>query len=67
MAAAGTHREEAAALEDLKVTADRDGTLILSGEANSRAAAERTIEIARGSEGVKRVESRLTVAHRTRR
>lgn len=64
-AAAGPHYEGDPTLEGLKVTAARDGTLTLSGQANSRAAAQRTIEIARDSDGVKRVESRLTVAHRT--
>ena len=43
-----------------------DGTLTLSGQANSQAAAQRAIEIARDSAGVKRVENRLTIAHRTR-
>jgi hypothetical protein len=66
-AVAATHREGDPTLEGLKVTAARDGTITLSGQANSQAAAQRTIEIARDSDGVKRVESRLTVAHRTHR
>jgi osmotically-inducible protein OsmY len=65
-AAAGTHRGGNPTLEGLKVTAARDGTLTLRGRASSSAAAQRTIEIARGSDGVKRVESRLTIAHRAR-
>lgn len=66
-AAAGVHREGDATLERLRVIAAPDGTLTLIGQANSRAAAERTIEIARDSDGVKRVESRLTIAHHAHR
>jgi osmotically-inducible protein OsmY len=66
-AAAGPHRDSDPTLAGLKVTAARDGTLTLSGQANSQAAADRTVAIARESDGVKRVESRLTIAHRTHR
>jgi hypothetical protein len=63
-ATAGPQREGDPTLEGLKVTSARDGTVTLSGQARSQAAAQRTIEIARDSDGVKRVESRLTVVHR---
>ena len=52
-------------LEGLKITAERDGTLTLRGRANSRAAAQRALAIAQGSDGVKRVYNRLTIVHRT--
>jgi BON domain len=66
-AAAGPPPEADPTLRDLKVTAARDGSLTLSGQANSQAAAQRTIQIARDSDGVKRVQSRLTVVHRAHR
>jgi hypothetical protein len=66
-AVAATPRDGDPTLEGLKLTAARDGTLTLSGRASSQAAARRAIEVARDSDGVKRVDSRLTVAHRTHR
>ncbi len=63
-AAASTQTPSDATLEGVKITVDRHGTLTLSGQASSRAAAERTIEIARRSDGVKSVRSLLTVARR---
>ena len=66
-AVAAPHRDGDPTLEDLKVTATRDGTLTLSGQASSKDAAQRTIEIARDSDGVKRVESSLTVVHHAKR
>jgi hypothetical protein len=64
-ALAGPH-EAPATLDGLRLTSARDGTVTLSGQANSRAAAQRAVEIARGSDGVKRVDSRLTVVRQTR-
>jgi BON domain-containing protein len=65
-AAASPPREADPTLEGLKVTATSDGTLTLSGQANSKEAAQRTIEIARDSDGVKRVQSSLTVVRHTK-
>jgi hypothetical protein len=65
-AAAAPPREGDPTLEGLKVTAASDGTLTVSGQANSKDAAQRTIEIARDSDGVKRVQSSLTVVRHTK-
>jgi len=65
-AAAGPQPAGDPTLQDLKITAASDGTLTLSGQANSKAAAERTVAIARDSDGVKRVQSTLTVVRQSK-
>jgi BON domain len=66
-ATAASPHEGDPTLEDLRVTAASDGTLTLSGQASSKEAAQRTIEIARSSAGVKRVQSNLTIVRHTKR
>lgn len=54
-------------LRDFRMTEDRDGTVLLSGRADTQAAADRAVQIARRSQGVKSVTSHITVTSRPKR
>jgi hyperosmotically inducible protein len=48
-------------LTRIKVDTDRDGVVYLSGRVRSRDAAERAVQIARGTDGVRDVRSDIVV------
>ena len=48
-------------LTQLKVDTDKDGVVWLSGTTRSQAAADRAVEIARGTDGVVRVKNDIVV------
>jgi len=47
---------------DLKVLTDRDGTVHLSGRAGSAAAAERAVQLARSTMGVRHVRNEIVIS-----
>jgi len=53
--------EHLASAKHIKVDTDRNGVVWLSGTANSQAEADKAVEIARNTEGVKSVNSKLKV------
>jgi len=53
--------EHLASAKHIKVDTDRNGVVWLSGTANSQAEADKAVEIARNTEGVKSVSSKLKV------
>lgn len=53
-------------LANLRVAADAQGTVWLSGRTNSRIAAEHAIDIARATQGVADVKDNIVVAPQTR-
>jgi len=53
-------------LADLRVDADAQGTVWLSGRTNSKVAADHAIEIARSTQGVADVKNNIVVAPQTR-
>ena len=53
--------EHLSSAKHIKVDTDRNGVVWLSGTANSHAEADKAVEIARNTEGVKSVNSKLKV------
>jgi len=53
--------EKTVDLASVKVAADHDGTVVLSGKVETRAAEEKAVSIARATEGVKIVTSRIQI------
>ena len=53
--------EHLASAKHIKVDTDRNGVVWLSGTANSQAEADKAVEIATNTEGVKSVNSKLKV------
>ena len=68
--AAAVHEKLAAennkALEELKVSADGNGTVWLSGRVYSQDAADRAVALAKSTDGVRTVKSKITVAPESR-
>lgn len=53
--------EHPASAKHIKVDTDKNGVVWLSGTTDSQAEADKAVEIARNTEGVKSVNSKLTV------
>ena len=53
--------EHPASAKHVKVDTDKNGVVWLSGTTDSQAEADKTVEIARNTEGVKSVNTKLTV------
>ena len=53
--------EHPASAAHVKVDTDKNGVVWLSGTTDSQAEADKAVEIARGTEGVKSVNTKLTV------
>lgn len=53
--------EKTASLTHVKVEADHNGTVLLSGKVDTRSAEEKAVSIARETEGVKLVRSNIQI------
>ena len=58
---AGLANEKMRSLAHIRVDTDRDGVVFLSGEAETQAAADKAVSIARGTEGVISVKSSIRI------